>query len=549
MNIDNNDILSFNEDCSEWINNFPYDKPRNQQKKAINKVLNAFKKGKKFAIIECGTGVGKSAIGLTIAKSLSNSQYPSKYIDGSYFLTTQKVLQEQYEKDFKSKGMTSLKSASNYPCKKTKGMNCKEVQTLLRSSAKKSGCDAQCKYDCTYKTAKKKFIEYDNSITNFSYFLTERNYNGKIPPKKVLIIDEAHNLENELSRFIEISISSIFSKRILNLQIPKEVNTQYKAFNWIKNVYIPKLISKTKYMEETIDKLGMSARIDQFTKLSKQLDLLKSHRDKICQFLDLYDKDNWVFDIEKEEKKSKLVFKPIDVSHYSGKYLLNYADYVIFMSATIISHEGFMKTIGIDKEKTVCIKEDSPFPIENRPIIYSPSGSMSIKSIDHTLPVMKDMIKEIMQQHANEKGIIHTHSIKIAKYLKENIKSDRLIIAYGDNREKSLEFHKSTNKNTILLTPSMSEGVDLKGNLSSFQILCKMPYPYLGDKVVRKKINKWDWWYNTQTVRTIIQSIGRSIRNEKDVAVTYILDRDWLRIKSKCYNYFPNNFFENYHEY
>ena len=37
MNIDNNDILSFNEDCSEWINNFPYDKPRNQQKKQLTK--------------------------------------------------------------------------------------------------------------------------------------------------------------------------------------------------------------------------------------------------------------------------------------------------------------------------------------------------------------------------------------------------------------------------------------------------------------------------------------------------------------------------------
>jgi len=352
MKIDDNNILISNEDCSEWINNFPYKEPRNQQKKVINEVLSEFKKGKRYAIIECGTGVGKSAIGLTIAKALSNSEYSSKYINGSYFLTTQKVLQEQYEKDFKSEGMTSLKSSSNYTCKKNKEMSCKEVQALLRSSPKKSGCDTQCKYDCTYKIAKKKFIEYDNSITNFSYFLTERNYSGKIPPKKVLIIDEAHNLENELSRFIEISISSIFSKRILNLQIPKEINTQYKAFNWIKNVYITKLISKTKYMEVTIEKLGMSSRIDQFTKLSKQLDLLKSHKDKICQFLELYDKDNWVFDITKEENRSKLVFKPIDVSHYSGKYLLNYADYVIFMSATIISHEGFMKTIGIKKETT-----------------------------------------------------------------------------------------------------------------------------------------------------------------------------------------------------
>ena len=62
-------------------------------------------------------------------------------------------------------------------------------------------------------------------------------------------------------------------------------------------------------------------------------------------------------------------------------------------------------------------------------------------------------------------------------------------------------------------------------------------------------MNKWDWWYNTQTVRTIIQSLGRSIRNEFDTAVTYILDEDWRIIKSKSRDYFPADFFDNYQEY
>ena len=95
----------------------------------------------------------------------------------------------------------------------------------------------------------------------------------------------------------------------------------------------------------------------------------------------------------------------------------------------------------------------------------------------------------------------------------------------------------------------MTEGVDLKGNLSEFQILCKMPFPYLGDKVVKKKMNKWKWWYNTQTIRTIIQSVGRSIRSEKDKAVTYILDSDWSRVKNMCRKDFPKDFFDNYHEF
>ena len=86
---------------------------------------------------------------------------------------------------------------------------------------------------------------------------------------------------------------------------------------------------------------------------------------------------------------------------------------------------------------------------------------------------------------------------------------------------------------TVLLSPSMTEGVDLKEDLSRFQIICKVPFPYLGDKLVRKKMNKWYWWYDLQTAKTIIQSVGRSIRSESDSAVTYILDSSWERFYGK----------------
>ena len=79
----------------------------------------------------------------------------------------------------------------------------------------------------------------------------------------------------------------------------------------------------------------------------------------------------------------------------------------------------------------------------------------------------------------------------------------------------------------------MTEGVDLKGDLSRFQIVCKVPFPFLGDKLIRKKMNKWDWWYDLQTAKTIIQSVGRSVRSETDTAVTYILDSSWERFFNK----------------
>ena len=538
---------------NKWIKYFPYNKPREEQTRVINKVLEEFKNGKKYAIIDCGTGVGKSAIGLTIASFMNNSSdYEGVYEKGSYFLTTQKVLQEQYEKDFSKNGVISLYSSSNYSCSKDKKTTCKDIQTALRANSLPKKFD-NCKYNCIYKDKKKEFIEKDKGITNFSYFLTEKNYSQKIPNKKVLVIDEAHNLENELSRFIEISVSTYFSEKILKLKIPKEINTQFKVFNFIKNTYLPEVTKKKVFIQNQLEKFGISSsKLEEFKKITNHFEMLNSHESKIKQFIEIYDKDNWVFDVDNSKKDyKKFIFKPIDVSKYAKDYILGFADYVIFMSATIISHEGFSLTLGLPFEKTVSIKEDSPFPPENRPTIYSPAGSMSFKNIDKTLPIMSKSIDSILDHHKDEKGIIHTHSIKIAKNIIQNVNrkfKKRILIAYGEDRDKMLKKHISSKEPTVLLSPSMSEGVDLKGNLSKFQIICKVPFPYLGDKVVKKKMTKWNWWYDVSTVRTIIQSIGRSVRSRDDTAITYILDSDWQRLYRKSKSMLPKGFEESYYE-
>ena len=167
---------------------------------------------------------------------------------------------------------------------------------------------------------------------------------------------------------------------------------------------------------------------------------------------------------------------------------------------------------------------------------------MSLKNIDNSLPKLCNAIKEILSQHKNEKGIIHCHSYNIAKYLKENLKDKRILTHDSDNRDRVLWKHENGKQPTVLLTPSMSEGVDLKGDKARFQILCKVPYPYLGDKLVKKRMNKWRWWYPLQTAKTVVQSVGRSIRSMDDHAVTYILDSDWERFYYRNKNMFPKDF-------
>ncbi len=74
-----------------YVNHFPYSQPREEQEKAIEFALDQFiNKEKRFVIIEAGTGVGKSAIGITIGRYLNSLDR-----SGTYYLTTQKILQRR----------------------------------------------------------------------------------------------------------------------------------------------------------------------------------------------------------------------------------------------------------------------------------------------------------------------------------------------------------------------------------------------------------------------------------------------------------------------
>lgn len=526
---------------------FPYPEIREQQQTAIDFIKEIFKEqNKKFCVIEAGTGVGKSAVGLYAANFLEF--LPCEKDAGAYFLTTQKILQDQYVEDFsRGQNMLSLKSSSNYNCKYYKGSTCGESLRLLKTANKESKFWKSCAYNCVYKKEKERFIDGKKGVTNFSYFLSETVYAGKLKPRNLLVIDEAHNVAEELSKFIEVTISERFCKS-QKINFPDQL-TPAASFKWVNEVYYPHIKNRLKHMESFLEKTpGLKEKLKELQNVSRNYDLLDKHVCKVKRFIDRYEKDNWIFNLLAAEGKSsrKLEFKPIDVSKYAHEYLFSRADKVLLMSATILDKEAFCELLGIDKKNCGFLSLPSPFPVEHKPIITAGIGKMSAQHIDFTLPKLVKAVESIISEHSKEKGIIHCHSYKIASYLRKNIKKGkkRLLFHNSENRDETLNFHKNSKEPTILISPSMTEGVDLKGELSRFQILCKIPYPYLGDKLIRKKMNKWKWWYPLQTAKTIIQAVGRSIRNKDDYATTYILDEDWFKFYGRNKNLFPQDFRE-----
>ncbi len=91
----------------------------------------------------------------------------------------------------------------------------------------------------------------------------------------------------------------------------------------------------------------------------------------------------------------------------------------------------------------------------------------------------------------------------------------------------------------------MSEGVDLPYDKCRFQVIYKIPFPYLGDKQVDMRRRRDQKWYAYKTVMTLMQAYGRGMRAEDDSCYTYILDSDVnMILKSPLYRSLIPDFFK-----
>lgn len=523
----------------DWIHLFPMKTPRPNQIEVINRTLNAFRDGIQTMLLDLPTGQGKSAIAVTVARYMAAQQKSvSKLVDaGAYFLTTQKILQEQYLRDFENEscgGMLELKSSTNYTCGYDERQSCGESKRALMALGKNAdgtNWKRHCTQSCVYNDAKRRFMNGVIGITNYSFFLAETTYVGKLEPRELLVCDECHNLESEICKFVEVEITDRFCKKYLGINL-SSYDDHDKLFKWMSEKYKPALGSMFEQVKKSLsmfkDNDGGYGNDEMFKTLVKQNDLLDKHICKVNRFLERFQPEAWIVNRDKRSdhrgERVALQFKPIDAVAWSETSLLRFGDKRLLMSATILDKSNFCRSLGLEEQKTDYISLPSSFPAKNRPIHYLPVGKMSMKEVDTTLPKLAEAIKEILKAHHDQKGIIHCSNYKVARYLRDMLNDSRLLVHSDVDRDQVLKHHYESIEPTVLVSPSMTEGVDLKDDFARFAIIAKLPYPNLGDRALKKRITRDPWYYDYLTVRSFVQALGRSVRHESDTCITYMLD-------------------------
>jgi len=436
---------------------------------------------------------------------------------------------------------------------------------------------------CEYFNQLNKALTSSHSIFNYSMFLSLLPNKKNLPERELLVLDEGHLIETEIVKFRGLTISKRRWKRYIHdFEI---IDYGYDDIgNWIN--FLVDLESKMLALtgnSSFAESLAVERKIKYNywkEKISSREDEkdYKSSRNKIVSASDLFDSDeeiaekfadiniseksetnlgdelaidalrdterltrtinsilsnqsNWIVsDIKKENYEAvRVELKPLDVSRYC-KALFEKCAKTLIMSATILDHKVFCRNIGLNPDKVKLIRIPSDFPVEHRPIIPLSIAYLNynnLQSSEVKLAIAK-AVDNLMTLHNNHKGIIHTTSYDQLHFIKENISqtnSRRLIVTDPEiQRDEVIFQHTATMKPTVLISPSLHTGLDLKDDLSRFQIITKVPYPNKSDRWTNAKRNKDAEWYYWQTALKLIQAYGRSVRSKDDWAKTYILD-------------------------
>jgi ATP-dependent DNA helicase DinG len=513
------------------------------------------------------TGTGKSAICATVANR-----------DGGIIFTPHKLLQDQYVRDWKDAAL--LKGRQNYYCStiaelateaKSKGSEWKGGEPDCSSGAdtcghlKDAGAVSNCGL-CPYVEAREKFFGNYLSISNYAWFFTFLKAGAatfEMSHHKWLLFDEGHELERNLIESATVVISKTkmnayggdFGKLAEEMRGKFPTDALLPAYRALSDdsQFMRRMRARKSVISGIVDpKIDQNAHLDTDDRVMIQerksilstIFQVEMMRQDIKDFM----AENkgvghcgWIAALSPDEEE--LGLKPIFARNLFKRHVMGLNKRCIITSATL-SPKGLLSNwlgVGSDDMSEHTIKSD--FPVENRKVKVMPVAYLNRGNLNSEFPAVVKIIDKILDHFSEDKGIIHCHSFALGKRIMELTKNKgRFLVQDSYNREEILNKHISSPEPTVLLSPSMTEGVDLAGDLSRFTIFPKTPYPYLGDPwtQVRKEVDPD--WYNWQIAKTIMQGCGRSVRHSKDKAVTYILDGCFTAFYSDNKKLFPRWF-------
>lgn len=461
----------------------------------------------------------------------------SASLDGArmVYLTSTKALQSQLLGDFACTGLVSVQGQSNYECIDPDSSDM--TMTCEDCPCHHGLAELYPYHNCGYRKAVELAKNSRLVVTNYAFWINQQKYGEGIGKVDLLVLDEAHDSEKEVSSQLTIELVQNDLLEVLGRGLP-DSSFDHQAWAdwglWTKGTLdanIKELMNEAERLQKNYGKIPQ----DLHERLIKHKLLLK----KITNLSEII-RNEWVI----EHFGEGVRFSPINPARFTERYLFAGVPKILLMSATI--RKKTLSLLGIPRDKIDFFDYESPFPVERRPIYVVPSIRMSYKTSDAELRIWMSRIDQIIRKWmAMGKGIIHSVSYNRCRFILAHSEFSEYMM-YHDSRTTRhvVEEFKRAKTPRILVSPSVSTGYDFPFDAARWQIIAKVPYPDSRSAVIQAK-RELDGDYETYAaIQTITQMAGRIHRAEDDLSATFVVDDNVKRLLYRHKAQFPKWFMD-----
>ena len=455
----------------------------------------------------------------------------------------------------------------------------------------------KCDYysDCYVRQMRENAKKAQIIVVNHTLLLLDAAIGGfLLPERDVIILDEAHHLEEEATRCFTIAINpariqTLLAQNLLKVHSQASLQDETRrnaeaAWMLLEQVADPGAKGRTNLNEPFEAGLRLATSVSDLTdslekqrpkempdKESQLYDKLLKRADKLAKDIrtvfSVAQPDKFVYYVERTESPNKrsVVLQasaaPLDVTIWLKERLFNKCN-VICTSATLATvgpnpakpeEKGpnfayFRQRVGLDPlERSDILERILPltFDYESNALLYLPrdlpAPTFGAGSEDYMLAIAREMYKLVKVSHGRAFLLFSSKRMLDHAYELMSPHLEYPLLKQGDMPRVELTRRFRHEEGAVLFgLKSFWEGVDIAGDALSLVVIDKLPFDPPDDPVHEARIAqmkaKNENWFGTyvlpQAVLRLKQGLGRLLRTREDRGVMAILD---TRLHTKGY--------------
>jgi ATP-dependent DNA helicase DinG len=472
----------------------------------------------RFSGLVAPTGSGKSSTALAVAR-LMRLQAAVPKDHRVVVLTSTRALQDQYSSYGK---LADVRGQSHYVCVAEPRLRVSEGFCHLGPRCELR--DGGCHYYDAIGTAKAAPI----TVTNYSWWLAHSLYSEEYPAPALLVLDEAHAADQDLSEALSVTITKDELHHLLRDEIPGKDWPSWAEHH--KN--------EVGGAWDDIRSQGTDLAAADRRRAFKLRDL---HR-KLTRLAATKETEGWVM----EHTPKSLRFDVAWPGPYAEELLFRGSPRVVLMSA-VLRHKT-MQLLGLKKGGYDLHEWPSSFPVDRRPVRVVPTVRLRWDSDPALLTLWIARLDQIIDRRLDRKGVLHTVSYRRRDEIMARSRHRSIMVTHGPGElDSCIKRFKSAPAPCLLVSPAVTTGVDFPYSECEYSVVCKVPFPDSRSRILKAR-QAADREYGLYlAAMEIVQAAGRGMRAADDRHEVLIIDDQVRWVLSKYEHLFPRWFLDAVH--